>query len=345
MKKIFLALIVLLGIISTILPDKSFSDGENRLLQTFPNSDILSGQFMQDMDSYLTDQFVGRDQFLQTKTYLEKFMLKKCINNVFITDNRLFNRYSEADFNKTQIEKNIKYTNSFVNKYNAKVFLIPNSYEVYSEELPFYCDNLELNHYFTSLKNVNIMDSLMNEHKDEYIYYNTDHHWTTLGAYYFYSQLVEDPVEYNPELVDNEFLGTIHSKINIKFKYDSIFKHNSASKINVYYDMGKDNLGMYFDKYLEGKDKYSYFLDSNHAIVHFENENAQTDKSILVVKDSFSNCLAPFLAETYSNVYLVDLRYFNGNVDGLIKTLEIDEYYVIYNKVNFLQDENLFKLN
>lgn len=162
MKKIFLSIIILLGLISVFLPDKTFSDGENRLLQTFPDSDVLSGQFMQDMDTYLTDQFVGRDQFLQTKTYLEKFMLKKCINNVFITDNRLFNRYSEANFDEIQIEKNIKYTNSFIKKYNAKVFLIPNSYEVYSEDLPFYCDNLELNDYFKDLTNVQIMDSLMN---------------------------------------------------------------------------------------------------------------------------------------------------------------------------------------
>jgi hypothetical protein len=343
MKKIFITILVLCALLSTLKPDITYSNNENREMQKFPNSSILNAQWMTDFDKYTSDQFIFRDQWLSAKTYIEMLTFKKCINNVYITNDRLLNNYTDTDFDKKRVEYNINTINSFVKKYNAKLYLIPTSSEIYKDDMPFYNNNIDINKKLEGLENYIDMYDVLNKHKDEYIYYNTDHHWTTIGAYYAYQSMFENHVEFNKKLISDEFLGTIHSKLNIKFEPDKIYINDSKTDFNVFYDLGKEDLGLYFDKYLEGKDKYSYFLDNNHGLIQIVNNNINNNKSIVIIKDSFSNCLTPFIAENYKNVYLIDLRYFNINVSTYLKTIKYDDIYIIYNKVNFLQDENFVK--
>lgn len=348
MKKLFLGILLGLGLLSIIIPDRTMSDSENRILQEFPEfslDSLFSGEFTSTIDTYTSDQVVFRDQFIKLNTVVDRVKLKQCINDVYMVGDRLYNRYSSDDIDLEQVEKNINALNKFTEKHdNAKVILIPMSSDLYKEELPFFNDNIS----YDVLNNINgviFADELLDEHKDEYIYYKTDHHWTTLGAYYLYSSLVDNPVEYNKETVSDDFWGTIHSKINIKCSLDQIDIHKSNTNFEVFYDGGKEDKGLYFDKYLETKDQYSYFLDSNHALVQIVNKDINNGKTLLLIKDSFSNCLAPFLAEHYENVYILDLRYFNGSVDMYAKMISADDIYVIYNKINFMQDKNIFKLS
>ena len=344
MKKIFIGILLAGLLLSTIKKDVGYSNNENRMMQSFPKSStILDGKFMEDFDKYASDQFIFRDNWLSAKTYIEFLTFKKCINGVYITEDRLLNNYTETDFDDKQIEFNKAMINYFTKTYNAKVYLIPSSSEIYKNELPVFNNMTNINSKLEGLENYVLLDDLMNEHKDEYIYYKTDHHWTTLAAYYFYKDVLNGKCEFDEKLIDDDFYGTIHSKINMDLFSDEIHINGSDTHFEAYYDLGKEDKGIYFDKYLDGKDKYSYFLDSNHGLIEIVNNDIDNNKSIVIVKDSFSNCLVPFIAEDYKKVYVIDLRYFNINLSTYLKTIKYDEIYIIYNKINFLQDANFTK--
>jgi hypothetical protein len=96
------------------------------------------------------------------------------------------------------------------------------------------------------------------------------------------------------------------------------------------------------DKLLE-KDKYAYFFGGNYGEVVIESEN-NTSRKLLVIKDSFANCFVPFLAEDYDAVYMVDLRYYNQNMQEYISNNGITDVLVLYNVSNFITDKNFIRL-
>ena len=113
--------------------------------------------------------------------------------------------------------------------------------------------------------------------------------------------------------------------------------------IEVEYDFNGISSSIYFDKYLKEKDKYSYYLDGNHAFINITN-NDVVDGKLLIIKDSFANCLIPFLINDYHTINVVDLRYLNMPISSLIKQNNYTNIIVMYNKVNFITDNNIIKL-
>ena len=174
---------------------------------------------------------------------------------------------------------------------------------------------------------VDIYDNLM-KHRDEYIYYRTDHHWTSLGAYYGYEkwcQLKEilpigldrrDSADYG------DFLGSLYydtdspkalgdhpDTLKVYFPMNDIYAGSSDDKKSVIVDYSGE------PEYL----KYNAFLGGDKPLVVITNENAKDDSVCMVVKESFGNCFAPYLADHYKKVYVYDYRYFE---DDLIKEAE-----------------------
>lgn len=346
---IFILIIFLVPIMSILTPDRTFSDTENRELQTFPEfslESIFDSKFQSEFENYMNDQIVLRNEMVETKTYLELLQMKLAINDIYKAEDGFFiERHPDTEYDIDLVNKNVNALNKFVEKYNAEVYLVPNANVILKDKILF-ANDADIDKLLSGVKNVTFVDGiLMNYSGDKSdLYYKTDHHWTTIGAYELYKNIVENPVEKDLVSVTDEFLGTIHNKLNIIMKYDTIYKQNSTTNFKVYYDLGTEDLGLYFDNYLSVKDKYAYFLDANHGLIQIRNQDIDSNEKLLIIKDSYANCLVPFLAENYKEVDVIDLRFFNLPISSYLKSYQYDRIIVLYNKNGFATNADVYKL-
>ena len=112
---------------------------------------------------------------------------------------------------------------------------------------------------------------------------------------------------------------------------------NTPSKIQMTVDMTEKFNGLYNDEYLSQKDKYSYYLDGNHALTEIAS-NSEGKGTLLIIKDSYSHCFAPLTLGDYQKVYLVDFRYFNMPISQFIMQNRVTDVLVLYNAVTFATD-------
>lgn len=208
------------------------------------------------------------------------------------------------------------------------------------------------NHVNESVNMVNIYDVLM-QHRKEYIYFRTDHHWTQLGAYYAYWRFcVAAGLESND-------LSQYKTKTFRGFK-GSFYKDTKQDKslktdtVKVYMPIG-DKISMKYRQatggYIKspviadatnyGSDlKYVAFMDGDNAFSVINNKGVEGNKSILVVKESFGNAFVPFLADHYRNVYVVDYRYWKGSLSKFVEEKKIDDV-LIQNNVSMTRNSYL----
>lgn len=361
---VFLLLVFSFTIISFLSPERSFSENENRFLAKFPQfsmKSLFDGKFTADYETYFTDQFFLRDRWIQLKTISEIALNKKEINGVFLgKDGYLIENHSEAEIDREMLDKSLERLCEFTKKYaeklgneHVRVMLVPTSSEVLEDKLPLFASGFDQNGMIDNLYSrlpdntaIDVRD-VLKEHADEYIYYKTDHHWTTLGAFYAYQAWAESMGFDVPALseavmtpVSDEFLGTIYSKINLKLSKDTIFQFelpNMPKNVKVTLDLAQKMDTMYNEKYLSMKDKYSYFLDGNHGLTEISS-NSEGEGVLLIIKDSYAHCFAPFTAMNYKKVYLVDFRYFNMPVSQFINQYKITDILVLYNAFTFATD-------
>lgn len=193
---------------------------------------------------------------------------------------------------------------------------------------------------------VNAYDELA-KHRNEYIYFYTDHHWTGLGAYYAYKAFAESagikPLELSEMTYikkEKSFLGSLYNYTKDKAltknpDYVEYYKIPNKAQATIY--SGSQSKGRAGVVYAEFANNYGVFLGGDFALVHIKTDK-HNGKNILLIKDSFGNALAPYLAAHYENVYVVDYRHYKGNVSSLIKDKKIQE--VIYAHNSFAANSN-----
>ena len=354
-----------------VKPQTDFSENENRNLQTFPELSlpaVFSGQFMKQYDSYTADQFLFRDQWVSLATR-ELLAIGKRDNQktYFGKDGYLF---AMDTIDHQQMEKNQILLQEFLQKakqenpeLRSTVMIVPTSSAVLSDKLPYGAPVLQEAPLITSIgRSVEGLASFCDPtqvllaHAGEEIYYRTDHHWTSLGAYYAYTAWADTqglPVhgltEYRIRTVSDSFLGTTYSKANltsIQPEAIQIFEREGAPKAAMQVDTGKEVKSfdsLYDESYLSQKDKYSYFLSSNNPLVSIDT-GIKNGKTLLVVKDSFANSFVPFLTGDYERILVVDPRYQRSGILSLLKQESVTDVLVLYNLVNFCNDTNLISL-
>lgn len=365
----FIMLLICLLVLCTITPDKVFSDNENRQLQQMPNLDavtIASGDYMKEFEVYASDNIVGRDVWVRIKNIADITSGKKDNGSAYFgKDGYLF---PVDNIDENQLQKNLGYVKQFIKNVHEQnqdidisVLIAPTSTEILKEKMPQYAPAsnqgkvLEEAEKCFGKKLVNPSSTLL-EHKNEYIYYKTDHHWTTLGAYYSYKVWAEQnnlqPVnkeKFTIDIVSRDFYGTTYSKAaGFKAEPDYIEKFSNHAIDGVGMTIKsikqiKHMDSLYDEKYLKTKDKYSYFLSGNNPITVIEG-TAQNNSSILVIKDSYANCFVPFITEHFNQIYVVDLRYYKDSLLKLIRENDINHVMVLYNAVQYSNDRNLVYL-
>lgn len=361
---VFLAFIFAFFILNTALPDREFSEQENRSLQqrpAFSFDELFSGQYTKDFEAYTTDQFTLRDEWITLKAASELALGKRQNNGMFLCDGgTIIEPYEAPEDGK--LEANMEALNKLVANTDADVYfaLIPGKSDIWAHMLPQnaprdsekaaidYCYSL------SDAVNVDIYGAL-EAHSGEYIYYRTDHHWTTLGAYYGFSALAEsmgldcpDISEYSGrETVSEEFYGTSWSSSGFSWvEPDSmeIFVTEPEGLEITNYPQGSPVEGQLYDwSRLEVKDKYSFFYGGNTPLLEIET-GVEGAPSLLILRDSYMDSLSPFLLESHSRIHILDLRYYRASLSDYIAQNGFDDVLVCYSIDNFFTDSNIFLL-
>lgn len=341
-----------------ILPDRAFSEQENRYLAQLKAptwETVRSGKFMEDFEDYVVDQFPLRDQWIQLKAAGEVALGKQENNKVYFgTDGQtLFAQYTKPTLD--DLTRRVEYVNQLGENVDVPVYfaLIPDKSYVWADRLPANAPRVDDGSVLEEAQGlcgsgVNWID-LSGALSGDDVFYRTDHHWTTMGAYQGYVALMEAlgseaiRPEGAPALVSDHFYGTTWSSSGAGWvKPDEMYTWVSGEGLNItsYRDGTPADAQLYDKSFLEKKDKYSMFLGGNQPLCVIENPNAQGGK-LLVIRDSYSDSLAPFLSQSYQEVHLYDLRYNRNSLKAYIQDNEIDQVLVLYSNANFATDANL----
>lgn len=359
MKKIISILtttiVIMLFFLLIVLKKEYFSENENRYLEEFPDikvSDILSGDFQNNFSNYVSDHFPFREFFLKIKNTTEHSLGNNRISGIYYgDDDYLIEEYKEPE----NSDKIIRIVNRFVNNnkdVNIEFMLAPTSIYVNSDKLSKYnisSDEAKTIDYYKNNLNTKFIDIRNNllKHNKEYIYYRTDHHWTTEGAYYAYETYCkENNLEIKPttyKTITKDFYGTIYSKLldnSIKKDYISIV--DDDTKYDIYIDSKKVD-SFYNEDFLTKKDKYSYFFGGNKSMIHIINNEAQGD--LLIIKDSYANSFIPLISRNYKNLYVIDPRYYKDSINKFISDNNIKNVLFLYNVLTIDEDIGIVSIN
>ena len=376
---VFIGFFVLISGASLIIKDREFSPNENRYLAETPElswDNILSGKFQDGLEDYLRDQVCFRDGWITVKTGIQKACGDTDIGGAYVgKDGYDFEKITPEDVDEKQVDRNIKAVEDYfmmasetIDKQKLSFLLVPTSGLVMQEKLPKNARLFDQAKYIDQVQKamkdynfVDVRDTLM-DHNDEYIYYKTDHHWTSAGAclaYDVWSERTGGEAETEDGLVKNvvsdKFRGSLYSKIlDADSAYDEIWTYGlqkddafGSKDCTVTIDEKQQLDSIYDDEMLQKKDKYAYFLSGNYGQVHIQNQKAASKakgKNILIIKDSFANSFVPFVTQDYENIYMVDLRYYNGDMKSYLQEHNITDVLVLYNISNFISDRNLHRL-
>ena len=359
---IFMVLLLGLAGKEALSHQRTYSPVEKRELQTRPEisiTKVLDGRFQKKYESYLRDQFPGRDHWVSFQTDMELFMGKNEIHNVYIGKNHyLLEHYTEKEFDPQQISKNLQALEKFVGKAkqnaDVHVMMVPTKSWVLREKLPAFAPHYKEQKFYDALQQklekedvLISVEPVLDAHKEEEIYYRTDHHWTTLGAWYAYEQytkavggdLQRAQGKKKFRCISKDFYGTTYAKINYARQADKIEIYEPADKLRVVYNMGEKKTKTLYDvSFLKTADQYSVFTGGNQAVLEITG-GIKNGKTLLLIKDSFANRILPFLAEDYEKLVVVDLRQLNVSGDRLLEMFSPTDILILYNSAQFAQDK------
>jgi len=318
---------------------------------SFTLEKLVNGDYARQWEEYINDHFIFRNKWVELKTLSEIGTGKTEVNGVYIgKDGYLFQKYER---NFSNLELAAKSIDTFAAKQEIPTYfmLVPNSIEIYKENLPNFAlepvqeaDIRKLYSTIEHAKPINTID-LIKRTKQEEIYYKTDHHMTSRGAYLLYLSYCKEAgitpeVDFTEKEVSNSFLGTFDSKARLPNQTPdriTVFenKHNTDLR-EVIYDTGTSK-NIYNEEYLSQKDKYSYFLNGNNSkvVIKTKVENGQ---KLLIIKDSYAHNVAQFLCSNYEEIHLIDPRYYHLNLTEYAKENGITVNLVLYNYENLFSD-------
>lgn len=353
---LFCAFLAVFPLLSLLCPARDFSAVENRPLAVFPalsRESAVTGSWMTDFETYAADHILFRDGFMSLKTAADKALFRKDNGKVYFGQAGYLFSVEEPDLK--QEEQNLALVSRFLLQArqagveHTAVLLAPTAKSVLPEFLPA-CAPASLEQAAVEKAKAALLaadpalcftdpagDLAQAAHKsDTPIYYRTDHHWTTDGAYTAYRRWAQDngftPVPagaFERTAVSDSFLGSLYSKAPDVFcKPDTIVRYTSARdpasdktaapEILVWRSIAKPEQtgtkhSFYDEQALSKKDQYAYFLGGNDPQLLIRT-GADTGRRLLLIKDSYANCMIPFLALHYDEITVTDLRYSHGRV-------------------------------
>ena len=357
---LFVLVLTVMGTLIFALPHKTYSENENRELKQFPApkwSTILCGEWQGKLADFLTDQFPGRDYLTAASSAVLRGAGIRDISGAFVgKDGYYFEMTTEQAFDRERFRMNLLSIERFAKAYpeiDMTVLLAPDAGVILPEKLPTFAEMYDADKSYRTAEEllpdatvIDLRDALIGAKNEGQLYYRTDHHWTTLGAYYAYRAYMisrgETPDSYesfSPETVTEEFLGTLYSKVlDASTTPDPIEIIRLPDTLSVTENGGEASV--YHMDALEKKDKYTVFFGGNPGKVVIRNSAVKNGKTLLVFKDSFANSMVPFLTGEYEKIVMIDLRYFRPTgkedpVTALMRDEGVTEVLFLYQLSGF----------
>lgn len=362
--KIFIIVLFLVLIVNVIVPDKEKSELENRTLESRPRfnlTTVLSGDFMEQWEKYLSDQFAGRNTWRRVKVGLDRLGGAKMENNIYIgKGGQLMENIEVPD--EDQLDANMTAIQNFAQTYEdipVTMMLVPDAACILTDRLPAFAEVEDQRQMFSMAErklgdSVNWIDtvSILNKHKSEKLYYKTDHHWTTQGAFYVFQDAAQtfgiegdvsdDFVSYT---VTDSFNGVLAASSGVGLDERELIDiyvptEGDDDVIVDYVDEGRKTTSLYDSSKLDTRDKYGVFLGGNTSVIDIKTVST-SQKRLLIVKDSFADCFIPFLAPYYREIVVVAPRYYSGTMDEIMDTYRITDALILYSGNTFFTDNNI----
>ncbi len=367
---LFLFLLVGFSVLNLFWPKRDMSDLENRKLAQLPSFSIktlLNGDFLQDFSTYMQDQVAFRDTWIDLESAFNNLAFGKVEeSNILLgKDGWMFTKlFDVSPDTQKQLSKNLDAVTNFASRHPGKVtfLLAPSASVIYPEKMPVGApmvdENAMLDDIFSQVSSsADVLDlrDVFTREKDEYLYYKTDHHWTTQGAYLAYQQFCQlkgltpfDTAAHETVSIP-DFYGTHYSAARRwDVQPDVITYYPLDNPMTIYditgetqYSARKTETMVNTEKF-QTRDKYAAFLDGNNGYSVIEGNG---EGSILVVKDSYANCFVPFLTENYAKIGVVDLRNFSYGLDSTIESEGYDQVLILYNFQTFIADNRVVYLD
>ena len=362
--KIFILCLFGVMLVNIIIPDREMSEEENRMLASKPKltfSTLVNGDFMEQYEEYLSDQFAGRDLWHRMKVALDRFGGSRMENGIYIgKDGQLLQDIQVPD--QEHLSENLDAIKEFTETYQdipVTMILVPDAACILNDRLPWLA-SVEDQNQMISMVEQSLGDSVtwvdaasaLNKHKREKIYYLTDHHWTSLGAFYTFQEAA--PALGIEEDVSDKFLSyTVSDSFNGVLASESGAGLGTEENIDIYVPREGDNdvivnyvneskrtTSLYDSSKLETKDQYGVFLGGNTSLIDIRTVST-SQKRLLVVKDSFANSFIPFLAPYYREIVVVDPRYYSGTIEDIMNSYRITDALFLYSGNSFFTDNSI----
>jgi len=344
--------------------DTAFSDTENRMLQqkpVFSWADLADGRFMGNFEKYQTDQFILRREWIGLQTAADRLLGKNKSGDVYLGEGQLLEEPSKLSEN---VWENLDAIGAFCrNQTGVKCYLmlVPDAASVQREKLPAYAPVAdqakqleEIRSYLEKKENPVTeipLYEMLREHREEALYYRTDHHWTTLGARYAYQSAAgqmglpgaENGEEKKLYPVSDSFQGTLAARSGYRVPDDTIevyWPDQEEELVVTYVQEQTKSASLYAAEKLKTRDKYGMFLNGNHPLTEIRTM-ASTGRKLLLIKDSYANCFVPFLTGDFEEIVLVDPRYYYDSAEKLMKQYGFTDVLFLYNLNTFLEDDVL----
>lgn len=377
------------SLMTLFTPKKEKSENENRMLAEMPTlvngkkletaknpsdvwnsvkwkylNDRTGNAFKDDFETYLCDHLAGRELWVKASNGIQKLTGKQEINGVYTVGDSLVQAFKGYD--EEIVNKSIAAMNTFAARFPDKqtyLMLAPTAQELCFNKMPPYAglasEKAFIEDCYKKTENIATIDcrSFLAGNADDYLYYRTDHHWTSLGAFLAYQSAAKTMGyaaygygSFNIETASSDFRGTLYSKtLDDSITPDSI-EYYMMSKNEPKIKLTSVNGGekseydsLYVRDFLEVKDKYSSFTGSNSPLVEIETD-VDNGKSLLVIKDSYAHSLVPFLSKHYSKITMVDMRYIHVDLNQLINLKEYQQVLFMFNVISFAEEESLSTL-
>jgi hypothetical protein len=368
---LFAFIIVAIPVISLLSPYKTESEQENRTLAAFPKfsfEQVVSKKFMTGFGSFVSDHIAFRDQWVAVKAGLitltgKRDNQREGEDRIYLGNNCLIDDIKSP--NAAEYQPNINEINEFAKSSGKPVFLMlaPTAAEIERDRLPPFATTYDQSGFLSAVKKnlrgVKLINTIgaLSAHKSEYIYYRTDHHWTSLGAYYAYaaagSSLGYTPLARSSFDVSHEtdsFNGTLYSTSGYRSvtpdTIDFYTPKTGSALSRLVIGTGseaKTYNSIYFKNWLSVKDKYSSFFDGNQP--YEDIRTTSSGKRLLVFKDSYAHSLVPFLMNNYSRITMVDLRCLVRPINEVVNLKNYDQVLFVYNVDTFNTDTTINRVN
>ena len=345
-----------------LLPARSYSPLEKRYLAPAPAlnaQELLSGRFADSAERYYADHLPGRDFWVGLNAYFDLLTGRQRGKDVLLgRSGSLYERPKTWD--EAAARGNMDAINAFAASLDCPVtlMLVPSAGYVLAGDLPPLCERYadgEMIEMICAMAEeplccCDLLSVFAQAPEPAALYYGTDHHWTSRGAYtacrtYLESRgrVCPDESDYTIRSASGSFRGSTYARSALWLqKAERVELWDSGGRFTVRFSEKEgSHEGLFFTERLDEDDQYTVFLDGNHSLVFIDNAAPAAEGTLLVVRDSFANCLGRFLADNYRRVILVDLRYYKNEVSALCAAENVDEVLAVYSLGNFLTDSNL----